>query len=88
MKVLIIEYSKQSIPIANNIANTINGCVYIRKAPQSRKAYWEFLTSEAAEFKADYVIEVSAKSKHRYRYRNVHDIFRAHSTKGPFNPHN
>ena len=78
MNVLIIAYSKQSLPIANEIAEAINGCIHIVQAPQSRQDYWQFLTAKAAEFGADYVIEVSANSKYHFRYRNVHDLFHAH----------
>jgi hypothetical protein len=89
MNVLIIAYTKESAQIANKIAETINGCIYIVQAPKDRKAYWQFLNTKAADFGVEYVVEVSTHSKYCFTYRNVHDIFYTHevtSIEDNFNP--
>lgn len=78
MNVLIIAYTPSSATIANQIAENIHGCVHIIQAPKSRQDYWSFLTTKAAEFGADYIIEASANSKYYFKYRNVNDLFYAH----------
>lgn len=78
MNVLIIAYTPQSTPIAYEVAEAINGCIYVTQAPPLRQDYWAFLTAKATEFGADYVIEVSANSKYHFRYRNVRDLFHAY----------
>lgn len=75
MNVLIISYTSQGAPIAHKIADAINGCIHIVRAPSDRKMYWQFLKTEAAKFGADYIIEVGSAY---IKYRNTNDIFKAH----------
>ena len=84
MKVLIIPYTHNRLKVANQIANTINGCIQIIQAPPNSAEYWSFLVTEANKFGADYIIEIGNSSN--YKYRNVNDIFKSYRRKGSFKP--
>lgn len=84
MNVLIITYNptEQTRIAAHQFAETTDGCVHIVQAPPDRTKYWSFLTSKAADFGADYIIELGpnpTKNGHTIRY--VNDIFNAHKAR-------